>query len=119
MIDECAIHQAVELIAKRWTLLIILEIHKGNNGKKRFSELKKSLKSITPKMLSERLRELEQDGLIKHSIDASEIPIKSIYSLTEKSKDLINVLNSIKKWSVRWNPPHKSCEINTCKHCKN
>jgi len=118
MDDNCAIHQAVDLIAKRWTLLILLEIHKGKKGARRFSELKKSLSGITPKILAERLMEMKKEGLVSKRIDASDIPIKSIYSLATKGKDLINVLMEIKAWSLRWNPQNKSCKLTKCRECE-
>jgi DNA-binding HxlR family transcriptional regulator len=118
MKDDCAIHHAVDLIAKRWTLLIILEIHKGKKGQRRFSELKKSLSSITPKMLAARLREMEKDSLITKRIDATDIPVKSIYSLTLKGEALISVLMTIKRWSLNYNPKNKSCKIKVCKSCQ-
>lgn len=113
----CAIHKAVDLIAKRWSLLIVLEIYKGTKSERRFSELKKSLLGITPKILSERLKELEADDILEKRIDAEEIPIKSIYSLTAKGKALIEVLMTIKKWSIKWNPHNKSCEVDKCNEC--
>jgi DNA-binding HxlR family transcriptional regulator len=113
----CAIHRAVDLIAKRWSLLIILETYKGKNGKRRFSELKKSLPGVTPKILSERLKELESEGMLNKRIDSKEIPVKSIYSLTPKGKALIDVLMTIKKWSIEWNPHNKSCKLTKCSGC--
>ena len=118
MQDDCAIHQAVDLIAKKWTLLILLEIHKGKKGARRFSELKKSLLGITPKILATRLREMESDELVKKRIDATDIPVKSIYSLTSKGNDLLSVLNQIKSWSLKWSPHSKSCRLSQCKQCK-
>jgi DNA-binding HxlR family transcriptional regulator len=118
MDTNCAVHKAVDIIAKRWTLLILLEIHKGKGGTRRFSELKSSLPNITPKILSTRLRELEKGRMIDKRIDATEIPVKSIYSLTGKGKDLIAVLTQIKKWSIRWNPHNKSCDLADCKGCQ-
>ena len=59
MDNNCTIYKTVDIIAKRWSLLIILEIFKGPGGRKQFTDLKHSLHGITPKILSTRLKELQ------------------------------------------------------------
>ena len=64
----------VKYLTKKWTLLIILELYKGESYTRRFSELKDSLSDITPKILSERLKELEEEGIITKNIDTTSFP---------------------------------------------
>ena len=52
MDEDCAVYKTVDFIGKRWTLLILLELYKGENKWKRYNELKRNLMSITPKILS-------------------------------------------------------------------
>jgi len=114
MDDTCTIYRTVDIIGKRWTLLILLELYKG---KKRYSELKKKLLNITPKMLAMRLKELEKEGIVQNKIDSSTIPVKSEYSLTDSGKDFIKIIHQMKKWGLSWKPRNKICGITNCKQC--
>jgi DNA-binding HxlR family transcriptional regulator len=97
--------------------LIVLELYKGKGGPKRYSEIKKSLQGITPKMLSARLKELEKHGMIKKQVDTKTIPIKCEYSLTASGKDFVNVIKDIKTWGVRWGLGKTHCRETSCKSC--
>mgnify|MGYP001576939339 CR=1 FL=1 len=118
MDNECTIYKTADFIGKRWTLLILLELYKGGLKSKRYSQIKKSLAEITPKLLSLRLKELEKEGLIKKKIDAREYPVKCEYSLTKSGNDFIDVIKRIKKWALKWKVDNKICEKITCKQCK-
>lgn len=113
---NCTIYETLDYLAKRWSLLIILEIHKGDNTL-RYSEIKKRLKNITPKILSARLKELEEHGLIKKDVDASSFPIKCTYSLTGSGKDMIKIIKDIKGWALKWNIKNKKCKSTDCSNC--
>ena len=101
MDKDCTIYQTTNFIGKRWTLLILLELYRGNTKSKRYSELKRNLIRITPKILSARLKELEKQDLVKKTIDSSEFPIKCNYSLTKSGEDFISIIKDIKKWSLK------------------
>jgi len=58
MEQDCTIYKTASFVGKRWTLLILLELYKGQSRLKRYSEIKKGLPEITPKVLSLRLKEL-------------------------------------------------------------
>jgi len=64
MQDECTVNQTVTYLGKKWMLLIILELYKGDNYTRRFTEIKERLPGITAKVLSARLKELEEEGLV-------------------------------------------------------
>ncbi len=116
MDDDCTVYQTVDYIAKRWTLVILLELYKGARSK-RYSEIKGSITAITPKILSSRLKELAAHGLIKKTIDSSTIPIKSFYKLTTKGKELVEVIKGIKFWALKWDIKNKLCENTDCLNC--
>ena len=116
MHETCSIYRTIGFISKKWTLLILLELYK-TQGTKRYSELKNSLLDITPKILSARLRELEQQGLITKSIDTSGFPVKCEYTLTESGREFIRIIKDIKKWSLQWKKKNKECEQQDCRHC--
>ena len=107
----------MDFVAKKWTLLILLEIYKGEKEKKRYSEIKRNMEDITPKVLSSRLKELEKQGMINKKIDASDFPVKTEYSLTEIGKDFIPIISQIKTWALKWKTHQDLCENIDCKNC--
>jgi DNA-binding HxlR family transcriptional regulator len=107
----------MDYLAKKWTIMILLEMYKGKEWK-RFSELKGSMAEITPKMLSERLRELEEEGLVENRVDVSVFPPRSEYRLTEPSLELICVIHGIKMWALRWKVINEPCRNQDCRLCK-
>src|ERR1700736_1328283 len=84
----CPIARTAEIISGKWTLLIIRDLV---SGVKRFNQLERSLHGISPKTLSERLRTLEEEGIVYRQTFA-EVPPRVEYSLTEKGHDLIEVV---------------------------
>ena len=109
---ECVIYKTMDLIGKKWSLLIILELYK--NEKMGFNEVKRALEDITPRMLSLRLTDLKKHGLIKSRMINK--PIRVEYELTESGKDLIKLVNQIKEWSLKWIYPDEEC-YKDCKDC--
>ncbi|MBI2630538.1 helix-turn-helix transcriptional regulator [Candidatus Pacearchaeota archaeon] len=115
---ECSVRRAVNFLGKRWTLLILLELYKGNSEWKRFSHIKKNLDNITSKILSIRLRELENENLIEKRVNIIKFPIKSEYKLTKAGKDFIRIIKGIKRWSLIWKKKNKTCKETDCKDCE-
>jgi DNA-binding HxlR family transcriptional regulator len=97
-LKSCPVETTFKIIGKRWTVLIIREILKGNTQFNRFLE---NIKDISPKVLTERLRELERLGMIRRRI-VSEYPIKIEYSLTDIGKGLEPVLLSAAWFSMEY-----------------
>ena len=118
MDSDCTIYQTASFIGKRWTLLILLELYKGESRLKRYSEIKKGIVNITPKILSLRLKELEKEKLITKHIDASEFPVKCGYALTSSGRDFIRIIQDMKKWALKWKVNNIVCEKSNCKECK-
>src|SRR3954451_12117513 len=94
----CPIARTAEIISGKWTLLIIRDLA---SGVKRFNQLERSLHGISPKTLSERLRSLEEEGVITRQTFA-EVPPRVEYSLTEKGRDLVDVIESMRSYGKRW-----------------
>jgi DNA-binding HxlR family transcriptional regulator len=94
----CPIARTAEIIGGKWTLLIIRDLA---SGVKRFNQLERSLHGISPKTLSERLRSLEEEGVIIRQTFA-EVPPRVEYTLTEKGRDLVDVVDSMRSYGKRW-----------------
>lgn len=93
---------AMEIIGNKWTALILRDLF---NGPKRFSELEKSVGSINPRTLSQRLDDLEEYGIITKQSFA-EVPPRCEYSLTKKGEDLLPILKQMANWGTKY---HGSC----------
>ena len=117
MEKNCTVYKTADFIGKKWTMLILLEIYKGEKNKIRYSKLKKSLPDITPKVLSSRLKELILEGLISKHIDTSEFPIKCEYSLTKSGKDFISIIKQMKAWALKWKIKNELCSRSDCLNC--
>ena len=97
---KCPAEKTITLIGNKWTLLIIRDLIMADRPL-RYNELAKSLKKISSRTLSIKLRNMVNYGIIeKHIIDDS--PIKVEYSLTEKGKELSKVTQPMVEWSERW-----------------
>jgi len=94
----CPVARTAEIISGKWTLLIIRDL---TSGVKRFNQLERSLCGISPKTLSERLRSLEMEGVLLRRKFA-EVPPRVEYSLTEKGRDLVGVIDSMRSYGKRW-----------------
>ncbi len=90
----CNIAQTLNIIGDRWTLLVLHEILAGRTT---FSEIKKGLNGISSNILSDRLKHLENAGLVVSSL-YSEHPPRYEYSLTESGKELEDVFNAMIIW---------------------
>jgi len=94
----CPVARTAEIVSGKWTLLIIRDL---SSGVKRFNQLERSLHGISPKTLSERLRSLEEEGIISRQTFA-EVPPRVEYSLTEKGHDLVDLIESMRSYGKRW-----------------
>lgn len=93
--------QAVEVICKRWTGLILKLLM---DQPLRFNELSDQLEVVSDRMLSERLKELEQEGIIERRV-FTDAPVRVEYRLTEKGVALTPVIEAIELWSSTWINP--------------
>ncbi len=93
----CPLKGVIDVIGKKWALLVINTI--GNHGKLRFNEIMNELKGISPKTLSDTLKKLEAEGLIKRRSFA-EIPPRVEYTLTEDGSSLREAIIPLLKWAA-------------------
>lgn len=94
---ECGVEKTLRIIGSKWTMLLI---HNLFEGKKRFGELEKILTGISPKTLSLRLKELEQEGILTKKVFA-EIPLRVEYALTPKGKSLSDIFKKMAEWGEK------------------
>ena len=117
MQDSCTVSQTVRYLSKRWTLLIILELYKGEQYTRRFSELRDALSGITPKVLSERLKELEEERIITRNVDVTAFPVRTECTLTESGLEIVEIIRDIKSWALKWKIKNIPCGAQDCKVC--
>ena len=91
-------HRASELIGRRWTGAIIYVLLKSRC---RFAMLREAIPDITDRMLSERLQELEQEGIVARTV-VPEMPVRVEYELTKKGRALASAIESIADWADKW-----------------
>jgi DNA-binding HxlR family transcriptional regulator len=89
---------AFELLGKKWTGLIIRSLLSGT---KRFSDIQDIIPSLSARMLTERFKELEEQGIILRTV-YPEMPVRIEYALTEKGRDLEKSMDEIQKWAEKW-----------------
>ena len=89
--DECPVKKTAEIIEGNWTTLVIRELLPH---KKRYSEIQRALKGVSSKVLTTRLRMLEQKGLVTRTVYAT-VPPTTEYELTSIGKNLEEVLNAM------------------------
>ena len=96
------IASALRVIGQKWTALIIRDLY---TGPKRFGELEKSVGGVNPRTLTQRLEALENHGGVTKQTFA-EVPPRTVYTLTDKGRDLIPILRSMAAWG---NKHHEEC----------
>ena len=91
-------HKAIELIGRRWSGAIIQLLLRRPA---RFAELRAAIPNITDRMLSERLSELEAEGLVRRRVTAG-VPVRVQYELSAKGRDLERTMVAIGSWARQW-----------------
>jgi DNA-binding HxlR family transcriptional regulator len=91
------IANAMQIIGNKWTALILRDLF---GGPKRFCELEKSVGNINPRTLSQRLDNLEEQGIISRRSFA-EVPPRTEYTLTAKGRDLLPILKQMAAWGTK------------------
>ena len=106
--EKCNVVGIWEILGKRWSLHILKNL--STNGTNRFNKLKRLIPEISSTVLSQRLLELEKEGLISKTI-YSEIPVRVEYSLTPRTKELETILQQLSDWISKWKVYEKRKEI--------
>lgn len=95
-LPACPVEVTLMLISDRWKVLILRDLLSGT---KRFGELKKSIGSISQKVLTSNLRSMEEDGLLTRKVYA-EVPPRVEYTLTELGESLRPILFAMQQWGI-------------------
>jgi len=93
-----AIEHAFSILGKKWTGLII---HVLAPGARRFSKLLDEIPELSPRLLTQRLKELKKEGIIRRKV-VPETPVRVEYSLTKKGCSLIPIMQSVADWAYAW-----------------
>jgi len=94
-------HRAIELIGRRWTGAIVFVLLRSRC---RYATLRDAIPDITDRMLSERLQELEQEGIVERTV-VPETPVRVEYGLTKKGRALASAIDAMAAWAERWVEP--------------
>jgi DNA-binding HxlR family transcriptional regulator len=93
------LHEAVELVGKRWTGAILAVMLQA--GPMRFSEIAQAVPALSDRLLSERMKELEQRGMVERRVGGAS-PARVEYELTPMGRDLAPALSELEAWAHRW-----------------
>jgi len=102
----CAVEAALDVIGNKWKGVILFHLLSGT---KRFNELRRLIPSVTQRMLTLQLRELEADGVITRKVYA-EVPPKVEYSLSKFGQSLKPILHSLRDWGTQIMDKHRDIE---------
>lgn len=97
-LPACPVETTLMLIGNKWKVLILRDLMPGT---KRFGELKKSIGSVSQKVLTAQLRDMEEKGLVNRKVYA-EVPPRVEYGLTETGKSLKPILDAMKDWGEEY-----------------
>ena len=101
---SCAVQRALAIVGAKWTLLIL---HNLMDGQKRFGELQRATGGASPKVLTARLRELEELGLVTRTVHP-EIPPRVEYALTDAGRTVWPIVDSLEQWGRRLKPAKRA-----------
>ena len=120
----CPVARTLDIVGDRWTLLIVRDL--VNQGPRKYSELAATLKGIAPNILSERLKLLEEHGIVEREF-YEDHPPRARYKLTRKGADLRIVLQALLQWGNKHRYDgvavvHEACGhdvklVSRCEHC--
>jgi DNA-binding HxlR family transcriptional regulator len=101
--EQCSVACTADIIGAKWTAVIV---HDLSEGPRRFSELERSCPGISPRTLSERLRALEQEGIIARTSERRRVD----YALTEKGAALLPIIDAMRAFGHEWLVPERGHE---------
>jgi DNA-binding HxlR family transcriptional regulator len=99
-------HEAIELIGRRWTGAIISVMCSGAG---RFCEIREAIPGISDRLLTERLKELEDNDIVVREVGTSR-PVQVVYRLTPKGEALKPVLDGVSDWAAEWGVGHPQAD---------
>ncbi len=96
--EDCPMEATINAIGNKWKPLIVYYLL---NGTMRFGALKKSIPDISQKVLTDNLRNMEENGLITRTVFA-EVPTRVEYSLTDIGKELLCIIQEMQNWGIKY-----------------
>lgn len=93
---SCPTRRILDRIGDRWTVLVVGILGRGDA---RFSELRRRVEGVSQKMLTQTLRGLERDGLVRRTV-YPEVPVRVVYALTAAGRTLLEPLRALEEWSI-------------------
>jgi DNA-binding HxlR family transcriptional regulator len=102
-----AYSKAIEIIGRRWSGSIIRSMLAGAS---RFSEIRAAVPGLSDRLLSERLKQLEAEGIVERSVVPS-TPVRVDYRLTDKGLGLGSVVRSVNEWAETWGPQEEDAAL--------
>jgi DNA-binding HxlR family transcriptional regulator len=103
--SDCPVCRTADIVCGKWTLLVIRDLAEGRS---RFCELERSLRGISPRTLSLRLRALEDEGIVSRRT-YPEVPPRVEYALTEKGRALVPIIESMRAYGTEWLGAEGTC----------
>ena len=100
-IEKCPVCRAFKIIGKKWTLQILQEFF-VNEGSRRFNQIQNSLHWITPKVISARLKDMEEEDIIERKVYPENTPVRVEYTLKDKGQDLREIIQKASEWGKKW-----------------
>jgi DNA-binding HxlR family transcriptional regulator len=98
--EACPVARTLNVVGDRWTILVLRDLSRGRS---RFADLMKSLDGISTNLLADRLKRLEDNGMIER-VFYSDHPPRAAYRLSEKGKAFMPVLKALREYGERWEP---------------
>lgn len=92
---ECVSRRAISRVSDRWTVLVLLAL---KDGTRRFNEIRRALRDVSQKMLTQTLRKLEADGVIDREVIAT-VPTTVNYTLTPTGRSLLTIVEDLERWA--------------------
>ncbi|TFG31340.1 transcriptional regulator [Candidatus Thorarchaeota archaeon] len=100
--ENCPIYFVTRILGKRWAILVLQELIASKNPKgAQFGELHRTISWVSPKVLTQRLREFEREGIVDRIVDSRTIPARVHYLLTEKGMDFAPILDDMQGWGIK------------------
>ncbi len=103
--SDCPVCRTADVVCGKWTLLVIRDLA---DGRARFCELERSLRGISPRTLSLRLRALEDEGIVERRT-FPEVPPRVEYALTEKGRALVPIIETMREYGTTWLGADAAC----------
>src|SRR5215208_5018290 len=104
---DCPVCRTADIVCGKWTMLVIRDLAEGRC---RFCELERSLEGISPRTLSLRLRALEEEGIVQRQT-FPEVPPRVEYTLTEKGRALVPIVESMRTYGREWLGAEGACVV--------